>query len=263
MSSDSAFTPIPEILELHKELNNTFLSGVTRSIEWRKQQLIQLAKMIKENHTQFAEAIHVDMGKPALEAYLGEIGPLLERILISVAKLDEWAATIDKSAVVPEWQKAWNAKVFKEPKGVALVIAPWNYPMILSLQPFHGAVSAGCCCALKVSEIAPAYANLVRSLFPKYMDQTAFRIITGGVEETTKALELKWDHSKSSLSFAIPSFEYRNSFLYWQRHCWKNYCSGSSKTPHTGYTRTRWKISSHHRSQLYSTRPGRTTNSLR
>lgn len=72
---------------------------------------------------------------------------------------------------------------------------PWNYPILLSLQPVVGAIAAGCPALLKPSEITPNTASLLAELFPKYLDQSAYRIINGGVPEVTYLLKLKWDHS--------------------------------------------------------------------
>lgn len=67
--------------------------------------------------------------------------------------------------------------------------------MILSLQPLIGAIAAGCCAVIKPSELVPSYARLIAELLPKYLDTTAYRVVNGGVEETTKLLSLQWDHS--------------------------------------------------------------------
>lgn len=63
--------------------------------------------------------------------------------------------------------------------------------MILSLQPLYGAISAGCCAVIKVSEIAPNYGELLARLLPRYLDQSAYRVVLGGIPEVTKLLELQ------------------------------------------------------------------------
>ncbi len=72
---------------------------------------------------------------------------------------------------------------------------PWNYPILLSFQPIIGAIAAGCPAVLKPSEISPATSALLADLFPKYLNQSAYRVINGGVPEVTYLLKLKWDHS--------------------------------------------------------------------
>ena len=74
---------------------------------------------------------------------------------------------------------------------------PWNYPMILSLQPLMGAIAAGCPAVIKPSEVCPTYSSLLASLLPKYLDQSAYRVVNGSVPEVSHLLKLKWDHSVS------------------------------------------------------------------
>ncbi|KAJ7595089.1 aldehyde dehydrogenase [Mycena floridula] len=189
-----SYTPIDKIPAIHAAVHETFRSRLTYPLSWRQNQLYALVRMMKENHETFVKAVFEDLGRPALDTYAGEIGPLIDRALQSAEKLPVWAQTEDKTDEVPEAQKSWNVKVFREPKGVVFVIAPWNYPVILSLQPLLGAIASGCCCVIKPSEVAPAYAAVLQQLLPKYLDTRAFQVIYGAVPETTKALELKWDH---------------------------------------------------------------------
>jgi aldehyde dehydrogenase (NAD+) len=142
--------------------------------------------------------------------FLAEIGPVVERSVICAKKVTEWAKDEDKSDAVDDWMKGWQPRVRKEPKGVALIIAyvliqlgiiilcsnlrspsPWNYPVILSLQPLYGAIAAGCCAVIKPSEIVPSYSRLLAELVPKYLDHDAFRVIEGAVPEITRLLELQ------------------------------------------------------------------------
>ncbi|KAG5338228.1 hypothetical protein C0989_007898 [Termitomyces sp. Mn162] len=186
------FTPIDEIPKIREVLRNTFRKGVTRPLAWRKHQLLQLARLTQENADAFANALAADLGRPRLEAFLGEVGPVFERALACAEKLEDWAKPTQVE--VPVWQKSWNPTVYKRSKGTVLIISPWNYPMILSLQPLYGAISAGCCAVIKVSEIAPNYGELLARLLPRYLDPSAYRVVLGGIPEVTRLLELQWDH---------------------------------------------------------------------
>jgi aldehyde dehydrogenase (NAD+) len=73
-------------------------------------------------------------------------------------------------------------------------IAPWNYPVVISLLPLAGAIAAGCTCVLKPSEHNPTVAALLTELIAKYLDPDAYTVINGAAPETTRLLELKWDH---------------------------------------------------------------------
>lgn len=73
--------------------------------------------------------------------------------------------------------------------------------MILTLGPLIGAIAAGCCAVIKTSEVAPHFAELLLDLLPKYLDSSAYRVITGSVPEITALLDLQWDMSKPGLFF--------------------------------------------------------------
>lgn len=98
----------------------TFRAGTCRPLEYRKQQLYQLARMAQENADAFAEAISKD-NKPKTEALAFEIGGVVERALGSAERLEEWSKP-EKVDVV-DWQKPWNPTLYKSPKGPVLVIA--------------------------------------------------------------------------------------------------------------------------------------------
>ncbi|KAK7051314.1 Hexadecenal dehydrogenase [Paramarasmius palmivorus] len=189
-----SYTPIADIPKIHAALHKTFLTRATYPLEWRQQQLLQVARMLQENHKAFADAIQQDLGRPYLESYMNEVNAIIERSLISVKQLPDWAKDEDKSNDVPEWQKDWKPRIHRTPKGVVLIIAPWNYPVILSLQPLIGAIAAGCPAVLKPSEVASHVSDTLAEYIPKYLDTNAYQVVTGGVPETTKLLELKWDH---------------------------------------------------------------------
>ncbi|KAJ6534209.1 aldehyde dehydrogenase [Mycena capillaripes] len=186
------FTPVSEIPAIRDALRAGFRKGVPRPLQWRKHQLLQLARMVQENREAFAEALAKDLGKPKLESYGFEMAAIVERCLLSVEQLDDWAKPVVVDA--PDWQKPMKPTIYKAAKGTVLIIAPWNYPLVLSLQPLLGAISAGCCAVLKPSEITPHYSELIADLFPKYLDPNAYRVVLGAVPETTKLLELQWDH---------------------------------------------------------------------
>lgn len=80
-----------------------------------------------------------------------------------------------------------------------------NYPCILVLGPLVGAIAAGCCAVIKPSEIASNFSILLQELVPKYLDQSAYRVITGGIPKTTALLELQWDYSESLRLFVKES----------------------------------------------------------
>ncbi|KAI0747139.1 aldehyde dehydrogenase [Daedaleopsis nitida] len=187
------FNSTAEIDEIYERLTKTFKSGVTRPLEYRRKQLLQLARMIQDNHTAFEDALIADLNKPRMETTVAEVSHLITAILNAVENLEEWAAP--KPCPTKEaWRSSWDATLYKEPKGVALIISPWNYPLVLTVNPLIGAIAAGCPTVLKPSEMVPTFCELFSRLLPEYLDANAYAVIKGGVPETTHALALRWDH---------------------------------------------------------------------
>ena len=109
-----------------------------------------------------------------------------------IGHLDAWMRP--HHVHVPVVLQPARAKILPEPLGVALVIAPWNYPIQLLLLPMASAIAAGNTVAGKPSELAPATSAVVARLIPSYLDPDAVAIVEGGVEEATALLEERFDH---------------------------------------------------------------------
>ncbi|KAF9473832.1 aldehyde dehydrogenase [Pholiota conissans] len=183
------YTPFDEIPVIHASLRTTFRSGLTKAIAWRRHQLLQLARLFKDNQEALASAIHAYLRKPPLEIVLGEITPVFERALNCASKIQKWSRDESITDQVQDWQKGCNPRIMRQAKGIVLIIAPWNYPMILSLQPLYDVV---------LSSSSPKLPHITLRSSPticrSYLDKGSFRAALGGVPEITKMLELKWDH---------------------------------------------------------------------
>jgi len=176
----------------HARLMETFKSGRTKSYEWRMAQLRGMKKFCKENADQMSQALAADLGRPRMEALLADISSVIMEIEHTEKSLNKWMEP--ESVSTPLLQQPGKSMVVREPKGVVLAIAPWNFPINLSLACVVCAVSAGNCCVVKPSEVAPATERLIKDLLPKYVDSDAIAVVTGGVPETTALLKLRWDH---------------------------------------------------------------------
>jgi aldehyde dehydrogenase (NAD+) len=173
-------------------LRATFDSGRTRPLAWRKKQLKNLERMILEREDEILDALHLDVGKPRLEAWLAEISHCKTEIELTLDKLDKWAAPEKVSTpVVLQPAKSW---IHKEPLGVVLIISPWNYPFSLAISPLIGAIAAGNCALVKPSEVSPHTSAAIARLLPQYLDEDAVQVIEGGVPETTAILDQRFDH---------------------------------------------------------------------
>ncbi|KAH9060605.1 NAD-aldehyde dehydrogenase [Lactarius vividus] len=179
---------------------NGFKTGRTRSIQFRKQQLLALAYLIKDNIPLIQQALASDLRRSDNETLFLEIGSTLGEVVNAYHKVAKWSKP-ERAA----WSLNWFATkptIRKEPKGVVLIISPFNYPVWLLLRPLAGAIAAGNACVLKPSELSPAFSALVAKLVPKYLDPELYAVINGAVPETTKA-ELQWDHRGSRVASIV------------------------------------------------------------
>ncbi|TFK50470.1 aldehyde dehydrogenase [Heliocybe sulcata] len=186
-------TPTSDIEPTYKRLCDTFHSGATLPLAYRRRQLLQLARMIQDNQTALEEAIFADLGKAKQEAVMSELAPIVSSALQAVDKLEEWNK-VEKPEVHESWRSGWDTTIYIVPKGVCLIISPWNYPYILSLCPLVGALAAGCAAVLKPSELSPATSTILARLVPKYLDPNAYAVVNGAVPETSALINLKWNH---------------------------------------------------------------------
>ncbi|KAI0261624.1 NAD-aldehyde dehydrogenase [Gloeopeniophorella convolvens] len=185
-------TPVEEIPKIRDGLKRAFRTGKTKPIQFRKQQLLALAYLVKDNVALFQEALAADLGRSDTESSVLEIGGTLSEAMGAYHSVAKWAKPDH-----PPWSFNWftmKPTIRKEPKGAVLIISPFNYPMWLLLGPLAGAIAAGNACVLKPSELTPAFSALVADLAPKYLDPELYTVINGAIPETTKILELQWDH---------------------------------------------------------------------
>ncbi|CAM5698836.1 NAD/NADP-dependent betaine aldehyde dehydrogenase [Kitasatospora aureofaciens] len=175
-----------------KRLRATFRSGRTKPLDWRLDQLRALRTLLTEQSEAFLAALNADLGKGATEAYRTEIAFTLNELDHTVRHLEEWLRP--KPAAVPDAFLPAQARVVRDPLGVVLIIAPWNYPLQLALAPLVGALAAGNTAVVKPSELAPATSAAIARLLPRYLDPQAVAVVEGAVPETSALLEQRFDH---------------------------------------------------------------------
>ena len=169
-----------------------FETGRTKARAWRAAQLKALRVLLVDHEAEIAAALHADLGKSATEAWVTETGFLVREIDHTLRHLRAWTAP--RRVPVPLSLAPGRARVVREPLGVVLVIAPWNYPLQLCLAPLVGALAAGNAVVLKPSELAPATSALIARLVPEHLDPGAVHVVEGGVPETTALLAERFDH---------------------------------------------------------------------
>lgn len=182
-------TTIPDTVE---GLRATFDSGVTRPLEWRRNQLESLSRLLTDNGPRIEAALWKDLHKSSTEAQLTESGVVLSELDHTLKNLEKY--TRPHHERLPLSLQPANARLIREPLGVALIIAPWNYPVQLTFAPLIGALAAGNTVLLKPSELTPSVSAVIADLVPRYLDSRAVQVVEGGVEETTEVLRQRFDH---------------------------------------------------------------------
>ncbi|KAJ3344727.1 Aldehyde dehydrogenase [Kappamyces sp. JEL0680] len=186
-----AGTPTTHIPSLVAELRATFDSGATRPLEFRIKQLEALHELLTKEEDALLDALHKDLKKPRQEGYMIELQPVKNGISKMLMHLEEYleAKPVERGPAFL-LDKCYTKLV---PRGVVLLIGPWNYPLQLIFNPLLGAIAGGNVCCIKPSEISPHCSALVAKLVPKYLDSRAYKVVLGGVPESTRLLEQKWD----------------------------------------------------------------------
>jgi len=174
-------------------LRDTFRSGRTKDIRFRKWQLKQIYWLIDDNKAEILEAVYKDLSRHEYEAYLSDINSVKDEVLDHLEHIDEWVKdTVPDSGFL--FTRVGKTYIRQEPLGTVFIIGPWNFPISLTLHPLASAIAAGCTALIKPSEVAPACADLLVRLLPKYLDTSAYRVVTGSAKETQYMLSKKFDY---------------------------------------------------------------------
>ncbi len=179
---------ISDIFEAQREF---FLSHETRDVRFRREALKRLRETILEWQPQLTEALKADLGKGATESYMSEIGMVLAGLRDALSHLRRWSRP--RRVMAPLSQFPSSCEVIPEPYGVALVVSPWNYPVLLGLDPLVAAIAAGNCAILKPSELAPATSAVLARMLAATFPQEFVAVVEGGVDESNELLALPFD----------------------------------------------------------------------
>ncbi|MFE7201771.1 aldehyde dehydrogenase family protein [Pseudonocardia alni] len=168
----------PSVAEQVARLRATFRGGRTRDRRWRLRQLGGLERMLTEAEDEFVAALAADLGRPRVEAWMADLAPTVAESRHARRRLRRWMRP--HRVGLPLSVQPGSARWVHEPLGVVLVIGPWNYPAYLTLAPLVAAFAAGNCAVVKPSEYAPATAEVLARLLPRYTDPDAVAVVTGG-----------------------------------------------------------------------------------
>ncbi|NMH85923.1 aldehyde dehydrogenase [Flavivirga algicola] len=180
---------IPEILLKQKEF---FKSQKTKEVPYRLSLLKTLKQEILSNEQAIYDALKKDFKKPEFETYISEFGLVISELNLVIKHLKKWAAPKRiKSSMLTFPSRDY---IYKQPYGNILIIAPWNYPFLLAMEPLIMAIAAGNTVVLKPSELTKHTSQLITDIVQKTFPETIAKSIQGGVETATALLAQKWDY---------------------------------------------------------------------
>ena len=185
----STTTDIPATV---RRLRQTFATGRTRSVEWRKGQLRALERLMTENETAIADALDKDLGRSPFEAWLADVASPAGEAAFAAKNVGKWMKR--RHRLLEMSQLPGRGWVEHEPYGTVLIIGAWNFPFALTLGPAVGAIAAGNTVVLKPSEVAPASAALMAELVPRYLDKDAIAVIEGDGAVSQELIAQGFDH---------------------------------------------------------------------
>ncbi|HEY9486926.1 MAG TPA: aldehyde dehydrogenase family protein, partial [Chryseosolibacter sp.] len=161
-------------------------------VSGRKKRLSALRLWIRKNRSQIHQAVYDDFRKPSMETDATEIFHVLNEIKVALLSLDRWTAPkkIDAPLFFPG-TRAWTQH---EPRGVCLIISPWNYPFGLAAGPLVSALAAGNSVIIKPSEVTPHVSALIKRMCDEIFDPAIVSVCEGGVDVSQALLSLPFDH---------------------------------------------------------------------
>lgn len=171
---------------------NFFATGATLKVDYRICALKKLQKLLLENEAAIAAAIRSDLGKSAEESYMCKIGMVLAEIRYMLRHIRRFAK--EQTVLTPLAQFASRSYRKPMPYGVTLIMSPWNYPLMLALDPLADAIAAGNTAILKPSAYSPATSALLKKLITSAYPEEYVAVVTGGREENGCLLEQKFDN---------------------------------------------------------------------
>src|SRR5271155_1161642 len=169
-----------------------FATGITRSYEWRVEQLDRIGRMVSENAAAWQAAMGADF-KTASQEQVFETTAEIREAEYQKSQLREWMRPVEAPLQPFLAETGHRAVVYREPYGVALIVGPSNGPLLLLFRPAMCALAAGNTCLMKLSPAATAVGALLLELIPAYFDPRAVTAVTGHRDVQTALLELPFD----------------------------------------------------------------------
>jgi len=180
-----------QIQHLLERQRDYFRTGATIPVEFRVEQLKKLRAAIRKYEAQIGEALKCDLGKCHYEGFMCEIGLVLSEISYMIRHTGKFAKA--KTVHTPLTQFASRSFTQPVPYGNTLIMSPWNYPFLLTMDPLANAIAAGNTAIVKPSAYSPATGNMVEKIIAECFAPEYAAVVTGGRQENAALLEQPFD----------------------------------------------------------------------
>lgn len=180
-----------EIALILDEQRKFFLSGETLPIKFRKQMLKKLYASVVFHKEEILSALTSDLGKSDFEGFMCEVGLSLTEISYMIKNVKKFAK--EKTVITPLAQFASRSYKKPCPYGNTLIMSPWNYPFLLSIEPLANAIAAGNTVIIKPSAYSPATSKIIEKILSECFEKKFVAVVTGGRSENSALLEQKFD----------------------------------------------------------------------
>ena len=182
-------SPVEELVAQQEKF---FRSGRTLPVEFRRRQLSLLLEWIDTHEAEIESALLNDLGKCAFEAFETEIMLVRDEIKTMRRHLPCWQA--GRFGIAPIVHFPATTRRVRNPHGRVLIMSPWNYPFLLTMDPLVGAIAGGNCAVVKPSAYAPATSRLIADMAHDLFDPDYIAVVEGGREQNQSLLKQKFDH---------------------------------------------------------------------
>ena len=169
-----------------------FSKGETLDIAFRRSMLQALRTSILAHEKEINDALYADLHKSASESYMCEIGMTLAELSYVLSHMNRWAKP--HHVLSPLAQFHARSFTVKNPYGVVLIMSPWNYPFMLTMEPLIGALAAGNCCVVKPSAYAPATSKIIAKIISDCFPAEYVSVVEGGRKENQTLLDQRFDY---------------------------------------------------------------------
>ena len=181
-----------EIRDIIEKQREYFKKGETLSFDFRCYEIKKLKKAVIAYEKKLMEALNKDLGKSEFEAYETEFAVFYTEVENALSNIRKWMRT--KTVKTPIFSFPAKSRIYATPKGVVLIMSPWNYPVLLTLSPLLYAIAAGNCAVVKPSRYSKNVSSVLKEMINEYFNEKYISIFEGGSEVNTELLSIPFDH---------------------------------------------------------------------